>query len=167
MANSIQADAKLCAPATNSETVIATDAKPAVSRLQAVDSLVKTLVASWHDSPIVQNRHWHRICFDKLIAITPLDEHTDVPIGRATIVQGRDISVSGMSFTHQVLLPFRKIAATFALDNNDYESISIRLTWCRFTSRGLYKSGGKFLRTVNLQIDPDIDWTCLRNDRAT
>jgi hypothetical protein len=35
------------------------------------------------------------------------------------------------------------------------------LTWCRFTSQGRYKSGGKFLRTIRTTIDPEVDWADL------
>ena len=134
---------------------------PALIRIQEIDRLLETLVASWNNSPIVQNRRWHRAGYDKPIAVTPLDDRIDVAVGETLLAQGHDLSREGISFTHNSPLPYQKIAATFPVQEDVYESVIVRLTWCRFTSRGKYKSGGRFLRTIQLTLDPHVDWADL------
>lgn len=139
-----------------------TVASSALCRLDEISRLVETLVAAWYESPLVQQqRGEHRIPYNHPLALTPLDDKTEEFIGQTTIVAARNLSVEGVSFSHQQPLPFRKIALTFALPDGEVESMVTRLRWCRFTRDGLYQSGGTFLRTIQSPIGRDVDWMLL------
>lgn len=131
-------------------------------QLEDVSRLVGRLVAAWSDSPAVrQQRGSHRIGYEQMLVLTPLDDETERPIAASKLVWGRDLSLEGVSFVHESPLPFRKVALTFALPDGDVESLAVRLSWCRFARPGCYQSGGKFLRTVTSPIGGDVDWTLL------
>lgn len=140
----------------NSESdVAATTDEAILRRVHEVTSYVETLVASWNGpKTVVERRRWHRIPYQRPILLTPLHDETDEPIGEAFLVQGRDISLGGVSFAHLRPLACRKVACTFDPNSGCRDSVIVRLTWCRFTTEGCYQSGGQFMQTIALKIDP-------------
>jgi len=120
-------------------------------RIPEVEALVDGFVASWHSSSAsLQSRRWHRTRFQKPLTITPVDDGTVCPAGRPMAVTGHDISLAGLSFTHDQPLAPRKVAVTFQFEDGTCESVLTLLKWCRFRRDGLYQSGGQFLRTIAL-----------------
>src|SRR3954449_11072580 len=71
-------------------------------RLREMEILIEGFVASWHSSVVsLQSRRWHRRRFEKELAITPLNDTTELPCGDEFPVMGRDISLTGLSFVHR------------------------------------------------------------------
>ena len=70
----------------------------------------------------------------------------------------RDISLGGCSFLHSDPLPSARVALTFGLENERTVTLMLRLTWCRFTQHGVYQSGGRFLKTIDLPQGGALDW---------
>lgn len=131
----------------------------ALHRLQEIESLTEKLVASWHRTDrVLQTRRWHRAGFEKPLALTPLDEITEKPIGDPMPASGRNVSVHGVSFSHLDPLPFRKIAITFPDENDIQISVVTYLKWCRFTRKSVYHSGGRFIRTIELLLPEDFEF---------
>jgi len=131
-------------------------------RIQEVEYLIGTMVASWQSSStVLSGRRWHHIRYTIPVTITPLDDRTEEPIGQPKLVRGRDISQGGVSFTHDHPLPFRKAALTFPLEEGSVASFVVRLNWCRFNRDGGYHSGCRFVRTIASPIGGDIDWSLL------
>ncbi len=130
-------------------------------RAYTVASTVEVNIASWTaSSHIVERRGSHRVGYRQPLLVTPLDDQTGEPNAPAMIVVGRDISLSGLSFTHRDPLSCRTVGCTFKpLDEEKLESVIVRLTWCRFTRQRLYQSGGKFLQIVELTVNAPIDWS--------
>jgi hypothetical protein len=123
---------------------------------------LESAIASWHYSAaVLQSRRWHRVPFRNAIAVTPLDDEADSRAGETRLAAGRDVSVGGISFEHQHLLCYRRVAVTLLLDDADPVSLLVHLTWCRFIQRGVYHSGGKFLRPLALPFAEVADWTAL------
>lgn len=124
---------------------------PGLRRLREIDGLVQSLVASWQScGPVLERRRWHRVAFDGVLGVTALDEREATPNGPMQTVRGRDISLSGVAFTHAQPIPNRIVAVTFWDESGQAESIVTELNWCRFTRSGNYQSGGKFLRVIEL-----------------
>ena len=137
---------------------------PVLRRVRELECLVEAVVASWHQSlPILLSRRWHRVGFEKPIALTNVDDVSGLPVGDSKLAVGRDISLGGISFTHTDPLPCRNIAISFALDNGVLATAVTRLTWCRFTLDGVYQSGGLFLRTVEFPDSHEFDWDRLES----
>jgi hypothetical protein len=121
-----------------------------LERIHEATSYVETLVASWNGpTTVVERRRWHRVPYDRLIQITPLDDSTNEPTGPPQLVTGRDISLGGVSFMHREPLACRKVACAFNPNSRSPESVVVRLTWCRFTKDGFYQSGGQFVQAVS------------------
>ncbi len=133
-----------------------------LARLQGLEALFDSVVASWHNSrQILQARRWHRIAYPRPIGLTPLDAATLHPAGPTCVVQGRDLSVGGLSFSHRSTLACRLAAVTLWLNEHDCETVAVRLTWCRFTAQGVYQSGGSYLRRLETRPFGTCDWRAL------
>ncbi len=128
--------------------------------IHEVEHLVKTLVASWHlSTQLLNTRRWHRIRFESPVAITPIDEQTGEPTHETMLAVGKNISLGGLCFGHRFPLPHRNIAVSFlADDGQSIESVTMRLTWCRFTREGTYQSGGQFQSMISSSIDVPSEW---------
>jgi hypothetical protein len=141
-----------------SPSVITCDASPrrciplaALRQIPEVEILVDGFVASWHPRfASIQSGRWHRIPFDKPLIISPLDDSSELCSGFSFAVQGQDISLVGVSFTHREPLTSRKVAVTFPFEDGESAAVVTLLRWCRFKREGLYQSGGRFLRSVAL-----------------
>ena len=131
----------------------------ALHRLQEIERLIEKLVASWHRTDhVLQTRRWHRAGFEKPLALTPLDEITEKPIGDPLPASGRNVSVHGIAFSHFDPLPYRKIAITFPEENDIQISVITCLKWCRFTRKNMYHSGGHFLRTIEILLPEQFEF---------
>jgi hypothetical protein len=155
----------LPAPLVESETDAATAntvAFSALSRLDEISRLIGSIAAEWGDSVMVHRRQDHRATFTNPLVLTPFDAGLAAPSGEPKLVVGRNVSLQGISFSHELPLPFRDVVLTFALPDGGVESMLTRLKWCRFTRDGQYHSGGRLLHTVASPVGRDIDWNLLR-----
>jgi hypothetical protein len=127
----------------------------ALRGIPEIECLLGGAVASWHSSlGSLHSRRWHRVAYDKPLLITPLDDVTERPAANAFLVQGRDLSLSGVSFCHPLPLASRKVIVHFHGDDaSATEDLLAMLRWCRFRRDGSYQSGGQFLRCVPLPSD--------------
>lgn len=135
-----------------------------LARLQSLstdDSI--GLTASWHQAAsTVHGRQSHRVPLQQSVCLTGLDNQFR-PAAAPIVVQGRDISVDGLSFLHGQPLPFRY--ATVSLQTaRGVESIVCRLTWCRYSREGHYISGGKFVRHTPASFVPPTGWDLLEGE---
>jgi len=95
----------------------------------------------------MERRSQQRYPLSQLILITPVGKD-DVILGPPVVGCCKDLSVRGIGFYHPHPLPFRKAIITF--DSRTQEDLSVLtvLGWCRFTRRGWYESGGRFVQAV-------------------
>jgi|AP95_1055475.scaffolds.fasta_scaffold94269_1 hypothetical protein len=116
--------------------------------------------ASWHSSDsLTVSRSSHRISFTERMCVTGLNaDHS--ACSAPLLVRGRDISVDGVSFTHQRPMPHRHVQMLLPLASG-LESVIVRLTWCRFAGAGAYVSGGYFVRQANMPSSAPEDWDTL------
>ncbi len=105
--------------------------------------------ASWQkcDQPLPACRRWHRLPLKGQLVLTPLDDATEKPCGTPMTVEGRDISFSGIAFSHAHPIPYAKVALSLQGPGERDNTFYVRLVWCRFTRAGVYQSGGRFLRS--------------------
>ncbi len=132
---------------------------PTMQLLDEIQQLVRDLLSQWqHPADALERRRAPRMSFQKSIALFEVDEESELPIGEPFLAIGKDISLQGVGFTHTGPLPFTKVAVGFELPGGCSQFVLVRLTWCRFTRRGHYESGGMFLRPVAPPHDAAIDW---------
>ena len=92
----------------------------ALRQIPEVEVLVDGFVASWHPSfASIESWRWHRIPFDKPLIISPLDDSSELCSGFSFAVQGQDISLVGVSFTHREPLTLCKVAVTFPFEDGE------------------------------------------------
>ncbi|HID21538.1 MAG TPA: hypothetical protein EYP14_03960 [Planctomycetaceae bacterium] len=138
------------------------DVSAVLRSLAEVERLLESHVASWHITPaLLQKRKWHRVIYRKPLVIVPVNEQTGEAKGEPRIVDGRDLSLGGLSFRHVTPLPHRFVALHFRPDSQSTPWVVTYLTWCRFTTDGKYLSGGRFVRTTQLAIDRGLNWRSL------
>lgn len=105
-----------------------------------------------------ERRETHRLPLTQDLCLVGLDDHFRV-VGEPCIVQGRDISADGISFSHHRPLPYRFIGLSYQAAQGTVTTL-LKLSWCRFTKPGEYASGGKFIRTETRLTLPS-DWSTL------
>jgi hypothetical protein len=113
---------------------------------------IQSLVTRLYPEVAIERRHDQRYAIPVLMKLTPLDTHHEPLEHLATIVVGKDISRSGISFFHERQLPFRW--AIISLEHPDFGRFAaeIDINWCRFTRPGWYVSGGRLLSEAHNEI---------------
>lgn len=136
---------------------------PTLQLLDDVQFMVRDVLRQWqHPADAAERRTCQRIPFQKSIALFAIDGETEQPSGEPYLVTGKDISINGVGFSHDSPLPFNKVAVGFELPNGCSQFVLVRLSWCRFTRRGVYESGGMFIRPITPPNDITLDWTKMR-----
>ncbi len=122
---------------------------PCLRRIPELSKLTDTVVASWYLEPAsFSSRKWHRIPCQSPIGLVLINEQTKQLESKLLTVQGRDLSIEGISFSHQDPIYSREVAITFDLEQPMMEFLVTRLAWSRFSEDQCFQSGGKFLRQI-------------------
>ena len=84
--------------------------------------------------------------------LVPLDPDGNLLTDEITTVVGKDLSLSGIGFSHDHPLPYRR--AVISLDHPKVGRFAVEaeIVWTRPTPIGLYESGCRLLRTVSGHI---------------
>lgn len=96
----------------------------------------------------IERRRDQRWPYPNLITITPVTADGLLPIAEPVVVVGKQLSERGVGFFHPMPLPFRRVIATLESASGEACSFVLDLKWCRFTRKGWYESGGRFLQVV-------------------
>ena len=97
---------------------------------------------------MVERRRDTRYPFPYLIHLTPVGEDGVTPEGETIVVVGKHLSERGLGFFHPKPLTHRRMIASLQAVGGQWMGFLIDLTWCRFTKKGWYESGGRFLDPV-------------------
>ncbi len=81
--------------------------------------------------------------------LVPIGDDGTLLTDEATTVVGKDISMSGVAFSHEHELPSRR--AIISLDHPTVGRFAVEaeVIWTRSTPIGLFESGCRLLRTIN------------------
>jgi hypothetical protein len=84
--------------------------------------------------------------------LTPLDDDGQLLTDESTTIVGKDLSLSGIGFSHDHPLPCRR--AIISLDHPMVGRFAVEaeIVWTRPTPIGLYESGCRLIRTVDGHI---------------
>ncbi len=80
--------------------------------------------------------------------ILPLDEQGRT--GASRQIEVKDFDERGITFQHQRPLHDRRALVVLEGPNQTRIAAEVDLSWCRFTQRGQYTSGGRFVGLVGL-----------------
>ena len=106
------------------------------------------LTALYPRNDLVERRRDSRYPFPCLIQLTPVGPDGVTPEGETVVVVGKRLSEHGFGFYHQGPLPHRRMIASLESQKGHWLAFLIDLNWCRFTKKGWYESGGRFLQTA-------------------
>jgi hypothetical protein len=102
---------------------------------------------------LLERRHDARYPFPRLLELTPVGADGISPCGESVVVVGKHLSPRGLGFYHQQPLPYRRMIVSLESGNGHYFAFLIDLNWCRFTKKGWYESGGRFLQAVPSPVE--------------
>lgn len=95
-----------------------------------------------------EKRRDSRFPYPYLVHLTPVGDDGLTPDGEPVVVVGKHISERGFGFYHPKPLPYRRMIVSLESTGGVRLSFLIDLNWCRFTRKGWYESGGRFLQPV-------------------
>ncbi len=102
---------------------------------------------------VTERRREARYPFPVLLNLMPVAEDDTTPCGEIIVVAGKHISAKGLGFYHPKPLPYRRVIASLEGPRGEWFGFLMDLSWCRFTRKGWYESGGRFLEAVTSPID--------------
>jgi len=81
--------------------------------------------------------------------LTPMDHEGKLLLDETTTVVGKDISLSGVAFSHDHALPYRR--AVISLDHPMVGRFAVEaeIVWTRPTPIGLFETGCRLIRTID------------------
>jgi hypothetical protein len=117
---------------------------PAADARAHVHSVIRLLL---QHSIAVERRRDRRYPYPHLVTLIPVAPDGTHLTDETTVVVGKQLSVGGLNFYHREPIPHRRAIVVLEAGGNR-AALLMDLTWCRFTRRGWYENGGRFLQAV-------------------
>jgi hypothetical protein len=114
---------------------------------------VQTLIDQAGTEALVDERRSRdRFPIPYTFRLTPIDDDGQLLTDEATTIVGKDLSLSGIGFSHDHPLPCNR--AIISLDHPMVGRFAVEaeIVWTRPTPIGLYESGCRLIRTVDGHI---------------
>ena len=93
-------------------------------------------------------RHRERFPISCKILLTPFDQAGRLLRDEAVTVFGRDLSQSGICFSHDVPLDCPRFLLTFHASEYGEFVVEAEVAWSRMTAIGLYETGCRMVRKI-------------------
>ena len=98
--------------------------------------------------PPINGRRHERFPIWWELQLIPLDKNGNLVHFEAIFVVGKDVSVTGVGFSHNILLPKCRVAIALTDPKISRLAIEAEIIWTRRTPIGLYESGCRFIRKL-------------------
>jgi PilZ domain len=99
-----------------------------------------------------ERRHRDRFPIPYTFRLTPLDDDGKLLTDETTTIVGKDLSLSGIGFSHDHPLPHRRAIISLNHPMVGRFAVEAEIVWTRPTPIGLFESGCRLLRTVDGHI---------------
>jgi hypothetical protein len=99
-----------------------------------------------------ERRNRDRFPIPYTFRLTPLDQDGNLLADETTTVVGKDLSLSGIGFSHDHPLAYRRAIISLIHPMIGRFAVEAEVVWTRPTPVGLYESGCRLLRTVDGHI---------------
>ena len=131
----------------NTTSLSASDLNDGMS--QQVQSLIDQ---AGTEALVDERRSRDRFPIPYTFRLTPVDDDGQLLTDETTTIVGKDLSLSGIGFSHDHPLPCRR--AIISLDHPmvGLFAVEAEIVWTRPTPIGLYESGCRLIRTVDGHI---------------
>jgi hypothetical protein len=84
--------------------------------------------------------------------LTPIDRHGNLLTDETTTIVGKDLSMTGIGFSHDHPLLHRRVIISLDHPKVGRFAVEAEVVWTRPTPIGLFESGCRLLRTVDGHI---------------
>ncbi len=136
----------------STKSVHAPAAAPAVAeRADSMLEKVKGLIESVH-GPASENserRNRDRFPIPYTFRLTPIDDLGRLVTDDTTTVVGKDLSLTGIGFSHDHTLRYRRAIVSLDHPKVGRFAVEAEIVWTRPTPLGLFESGCRLIRTVD------------------
>lgn len=123
---------------------------PTTAESKALTRQVQGLIdeARAHDQSD-ERRNRNRVPIPYTFRLIPIDNDGKFLSDEATTIVGKDLSLTGIGFSHDHALPHKR--ALISLDHPKVGRFAVEaeIVWTRPTPIGLYESGCRLIRTVD------------------
>jgi hypothetical protein len=99
-----------------------------------------------------ERRHRDRFPIPYTFRLTPIDRNGNLLNDETTTVVGKDLSLTGIGFSHDYPLLFRRVIISLNHPKVGRFAVEAEVVWTRPTPIGLYESGCRLIRTVDGHI---------------
>jgi len=111
---------------------------------------VQSLIDEANTEPMVDERRTRdRFPIPYTFRLTPIDHAGNLLIEETSTVVGRDLSLSGIGFSHDSELKYPRAVISLNHPKIGRFAVEAEIVWTRPTIIGLYESGCRLLRTLD------------------
>lgn len=96
-----------------------------------------------------ERRNRDRFPIPYTFRLTPIDRDGNVLFDETTTVVGKDLSMTGIGFSHDHELTYRRAIVTLSHPKVGNFAVEAEIVWTRPTPIGLYESGCRLVRTID------------------
>jgi len=96
-----------------------------------------------------ERRNRDRFPIPYTFRLTPIDGEGNVVSDETTTVVGKDLSLTGIGFSHDHALPYRRAIITLDHPKVGRFAVEAEIVWTRPTPIGLFESGCRLVRTID------------------
>ena len=133
---------------------VVSSATPTIALSSALSDTLTRQLQSLIDEARTSPTHHERRSRDRFpipytFRLTPVDDTGNILLDETTTVVGKDLSMTGIGFSHDHELSFKR--AIISLDHPKVGRFAVEaeIVWTRPTIIGLYESGCRLLRTID------------------
>ena len=112
-----------------------------------VNGILSAMYPHGHGSGI-ERRQEIRYPYPHLVYLSPVGADGVSATGESIVVTGKHLTEHGLTIYHPEPLSHRRMIASLEAGRGRWLGVLVDLSWCRFTDRGWYESGGRFLQLV-------------------
>jgi hypothetical protein len=121
-----------------------------IEQLETLSAQVQGLIDESQSQPTKDERRARdRFPIPYTFRLTPLDEEGAPIFDETTTVVGKDLSLIGIGFSHDHVLPGKRVLITLNHPKVGIFAVEAEVVWTRPTPIGLYESGCRLIRTVD------------------
>jgi hypothetical protein len=123
------------------------------AKAQLLSQQVQGLIDEARTKPTVDERRARdRHPIPYTFRLVPIDDEGKLLADETTTIVGKDLSLTGIGFSHDHELRFKRAVITLDHPKMGRFAVEAEIVWTRATPIGLFESGCRLLRTIDGHI---------------
>lgn len=116
----------------------------------SLSAQVQGLIDEAGTAPTIdERRSRNRFPIPYTFRLIPIDHEGKLLADEITTIVGKDLSLTGIGFSHDHAIPYRRAVISLDHPNVGRFAVEAEIVWTRPTPLGLYESGCRLIRTVD------------------